>query len=78
MEMLAGEHIERYGPDNLMHQVMIHIEESLEMAGVIFFIYALLRYMEEHYHDITVLVGDSLPRESCPGLESAQQDDVAA
>ena len=38
---------------------MAHAEESLEMAGIIVFIYVLLRYLAEQYHEVQFLLDDS-------------------
>jgi hypothetical protein len=52
IESLEGHHVELYGRDNLTYIAMFTLEESLEMAGIIFYIYALLQYISEHYRDI--------------------------
>jgi len=61
VEMLSARHFELFGPKNLRYALFFHIEESMEMVGIILFIYALLRYIEDQYGRITLLVGDSKP-----------------
>ena len=45
VEMLEGRHDELYGEQDLTYIVYVIVEESLEMAGVIVFIHALLQYI---------------------------------
>lgn len=54
MEMLGGWYDEKYGPENLGYVTCFTIEESLEMAGVIYFIRALLRYLETQVRVVNV------------------------
>lgn len=54
MEMLGGWYDEKYGPENLGYVACFTIEESLEMAGVIYFIRALLRYLETQVRVVNV------------------------
>ena len=45
VKMIGGYYAEVHGFDSLEYQLIAHAEESLEMAGIIVFIYALLRYL---------------------------------
>lgn len=54
MEMVGGWYDEKYGPENLGYVACFTIEESLEMAGVIYFIRALLRYLETQVRVVNV------------------------
>ncbi len=63
-EMLGGRYDEFHGSLNMTYQLFVHVEEGLEMAGVILFIFTLLRYVEENYRHISILVGDGVPQES--------------
>lgn len=47
-EMLEGRHDTLYGERNLTYMAYVTIEETLEMAGVIVFIHALLHYIDQH------------------------------
>ena len=49
MELIGGRHVELYGEENWGYSMITTIEESLEISGLIFFIWALLKYCEEHY-----------------------------
>ena len=62
--MLGGRQAELHGLENLTYQLFAHLEESLEMAGVILFIYALLRYLAEQYPEIRLLAHESRPSQS--------------
>lgn len=57
-EMLEGRHDELYGERNLTYRAYVTIEETLEMAGVIVFIHALLHYIDQYL--AVVPTGDSL------------------
>lgn len=59
VEMIGGYYAEVHGFDNLEYQLIAHAEESLEMAGIIVFIYALLRYLADHYPAVQFLIDDS-------------------
>ena len=44
VELVAGRHVEQHGRDNWIYVVLVAIEETLEMLGVVVFIRALLKY----------------------------------
>lgn len=48
MELIGGGFFEAYGVDNLAYSMIATVEESLEMAGVILFIWTLLKYIVEY------------------------------
>lgn len=56
-ELIEGWHVERHGKDNPIYIVLTTLEESLEMAGVIVFIRALLGYIADAYGRIEVRFG---------------------
>lgn len=58
MEMLGGRHAESHGFENLTYQLLTHLEESMEMAGMIVFIYALLRYLAEQCPTVEFLIAE--------------------
>jgi hypothetical protein len=45
MEMIEGRYDTQHGVENMPYRIMVAIEESLEMAGVVIFISALLSYL---------------------------------
>ena len=55
IEMLGGREAELHSFENLTYQLFAHLEESLEMAGIILFIHTLLRYLAEQYPEIRLL-----------------------
>lgn len=67
-EALGGAYYWRYGPDNLTYDLLVAIEESLEMFGVILFIRTLLVYARERFDRITIQV---------EGLSSAVRTEVS-
>ena len=48
-EMIGGNYVASYGVRDLPYYLIATIEETLEMAGVIVFIWALLTYIAEEY-----------------------------
>lgn len=52
VELLDGKYAEIYDRKNLTYMLLSNIEESLEIAGVIVFIYALLDYLASYYKKI--------------------------
>jgi hypothetical protein len=76
-EMIGGHYDELYGHgrydplygyENFTYNMISTVEESLEMAGLIFFIYALLVYIEENYQQVhfrlTDIVGKTKTEEN--------------
>lgn len=51
-ELIGGRFAELNGDDNLTYSMIVTVEESLEMAGVITFIWTLLTYMGNRYKEI--------------------------
>jgi hypothetical protein len=79
IEMLGGRQAELHSFENLTYQLFAHLEESLEMAGVILFIHALLRYLAEQYPEIRFLthkLGPSRSQDEWP-QESQQRASLA-
>jgi ABC-type multidrug transport system permease subunit len=54
-ELISGKYAELYGMDNWIYSmILITIEESLEIAGIIFFIWALLKYCEDNFKEVMI------------------------
>lgn len=64
IEMLGGRQAELHSFENLTYQLFAHLEESLEMAGIILFIHTLLRYLAEQYPEIRLLAHGLRPSRS--------------
>ena len=54
MELIGGRYADVHGMENLTYSMMATVEESLEMTGVIIFIYALLHYIADNYQEIRI------------------------
>lgn len=54
-EMLGARHAD-YVAKNFTYNMLVSFEETLEMAGLILFIYALLRYMEDFLPHIQIAI----------------------
>jgi hypothetical protein len=52
IEMVGGWYFERFGGNQIPYIVLTTIEETLEMAGILIFIYALLRYLSEYFPEV--------------------------
>lgn len=51
-DLIGGRHAELYGFKNWTYSMFVTIEESLEMAGLIVFIWALLNYCADNYKEV--------------------------
>jgi hypothetical protein len=49
VELIGSSHAELHGYENWMYSMIATLEESLEMAGLIVFIWALLNYCAHNY-----------------------------
>lgn len=52
MEMIDGHYASIYGGENVVYELLTSVEEGMEVAGIILFIYTLLSYIKEHIKDI--------------------------
>ena len=52
MELIGGRYAHIHGVENLTYSMLATVEESLEMAGAIIFIHALLHYIANNYQEI--------------------------
>lgn len=79
IEMLGGRYAELHSFENLTYQLFVHLEESLEMAGIILFIHTLLRYLAEQYPEIRLLAHGVRQSQSRDGWfqESQKRDSIA-
>ncbi len=63
LELAEGKHSEIYGMENLTYITLATVEEGLEMAGIIVFIWALLGYIADTYKEVQLrfdnFVGDT-------------------
>lgn len=57
VELIGGRYAELNGTQNLMYSMIATIEESLEMGGLIVFIWALLRYCDDNYEEVRFWFG---------------------
>lgn len=51
VELIGGRYAALHG-ENWIYKVISTVEESLEMAGIIVFIWALLEYIADHYKEV--------------------------
>jgi hypothetical protein len=49
VELIGSHHAELYGYENWTYSMIATLEESLEMAGLIVFIWALLKHCADNY-----------------------------
>ncbi|HWO41824.1 MAG TPA: hypothetical protein VNO43_08490 [Candidatus Eisenbacteria bacterium] len=51
-DMIGGYYGERHGFDNLSYKLIANVEETLEIAGLLVFIWTLLAYLESSYGEV--------------------------
>ncbi len=54
VELIGGRYAELYGEENWIYSMITTIEESLELIGLIFFIWSLLKYCEDYYPNVQI------------------------
>lgn len=52
VELIGGRYTELHGSQNWTYSMIATVEESLEMAGLIVFIWALLKYCADNYKEV--------------------------
>lgn len=52
IEMIGGWYDELYGRLNLTYNLIANVEESLEMAGLIVFIWGLMKYIADNFKEV--------------------------
>jgi hypothetical protein len=52
VEAVSGKHASLHGEQNLTYHLIITIEELLEMAGLVVFVYALLDYIGRQFANV--------------------------
>ena len=62
MELLDGSFAELHGKRNLTYMLLSTLEESLEMAGIIVFIYGLLGYIAQNTKTLVFRLGEGTER----------------
>ncbi len=62
-EMINGLLHDLYGKGGILYAAMTHLEEFLEMIGIVVFVYALLSYIGSHLNvnEVRISVGDRKP-----------------
>jgi hypothetical protein len=63
-ELIESAYCEIYGKENLLYMIQTTIEESMEMGGIILFIYALLSYLTESYGEVRLQFREMTSREA--------------
>jgi hypothetical protein len=54
LELVGGRHAEQHGRSDATFAAITTVEESLEMAGVIMFVFAMLRYIESRFGTVRI------------------------
>jgi hypothetical protein len=74
MELVEGPIDQRFGDQSVPAQAAIAVEETLEMLGIVVFLFALLSYIAEHVGEIRLRVRDESA--SCGIRESAERTEL--
>jgi hypothetical protein len=61
LELIGGRFAELHGDDNLTYSLIVAFEESLEMAGIITLIWALLSYIGDRYKEVLFQIVSERP-----------------
>ena len=56
LEMIGGYHAQMYGENNFVYEMITIVEESLEMMGILVFIYSLLFYLQTYLEKINLSI----------------------
>ena len=51
-ELISGRYAAFFGMDNLTYNLIATVEESLEMAGTVYFIVSLLKYIADNFREV--------------------------
>lgn len=57
VEMIGGQWVELYGQENAAYELITTCEQSLQMAGILVFIYALMSYIASELNDLFIHIG---------------------
>lgn len=56
VELIGGRYAEQHGTEGLAFGMIATVEESLEMAGIIVYLWALLTYLAGHYGEVRLVI----------------------
>jgi hypothetical protein len=56
MELVGGYIYNSSGYENITYAMVTNLEESLEMIGILIFIYALMRYIETNINELRIYI----------------------
>lgn len=76
MEMLSGPWAEAHGRRNAGFAVFFTIEETLELAAVAIFLYALLRYLQDHVGVVSLVFGEPHAAEAGEGAAAGHTPEL--
>jgi len=78
MEMVGASYAFHHGQDNLLFTLISTAEESLEMAGLVWFLYVVLDYVGLVYGAVTLDVASARPATAAAERESPGPDEANA
>ena len=58
-ELIGGHWFGKYGPENVTYELITMVEESLEMVGILVFIYALMSFIALELNNLYIHIGPS-------------------
>ncbi len=59
-ELIGGKWTELYGQENITYELITTCEQSLQMAGILTFIYALMSYITSELKDLSFHIGSPI------------------
>lgn len=75
-ELIESKHCEIYGKDNLTYFILTTVEESLEMTGIVFFIWSLLKYATENFGEVKLELNDSWNEPNLQPLRNSREKPI--
>ncbi len=75
-ELIESKHSEIYGIDTVTYIILVTIEESLEMLGVIIFINALFTYIKETFGELQLQLDNSPSESGLPALRKVKKPQI--
>ena len=75
IELIGSNYHHIHGGENLTYSLIATVEEAMEMAGVIVFIHAMLRYIEENHGELRIRL-TSLQKAGVPDAKQPDRDSV--
>ena len=75
LEMVGGKWVELHGQNNWVYYLETHVEETMEMTGILVFIRALLIYMQENHQSLGLRIQPATQK-PCDGVDRVKSSET--